>query len=137
MSGGNRRSVAGRLGPTIEGDMIPTADRSLRMLQLGLALAVLLSAAGVAAQEGELRVCADPDNLPFSNERLEGFENKIAELIAKELDAALRYTWAPQRRGFIRQTLKAGNCDLVMGVPSGYELVLSTKPYYRSTYVFV
>jgi mxaJ protein len=117
--------------------MISTADRSLRMLRLALALVVVLSAGEAAAQERELRVCADPDNLPFSNERLEGFENKIAELIAKELDAALRYTWASQRRGFIRQTLKAGKCDLLVGVPSGYELVLSTKPYYRSTYVFV
>jgi len=107
------------------------------MVRLALALAVLLSAGEAAAEERELRVCADPDNLPFSNERLEGFENNIAELIANELAASLRYTWASQRRGFIRQTLKAGKCDLVMGVPSGYELVLSTKPYYRSTYVFV
>jgi quinoprotein dehydrogenase-associated probable ABC transporter substrate-binding protein len=117
--------------------MTRTTDGSLRMLRLALALVVVLSAGEAVAQERELRVCADPDNLPFSNERLEGFENKIAELIAKELDAAVRYTWASQRRGFIRQTLKAGKCDLVMGVPSGYELVLSTKPYYRSTYVFV
>src|SRR6266511_3036147 len=137
MSGGNRTSVAGRIGPATGGDMTRTADGSLRMVRLALALAVLLSAGEAAAEERELRVCADPDNLPFSNERLEGFENNIAELIANELDASLRYTWASQRRGFIRQTLKAGKCDLVMGVPSGYEMVLSTKPYYRSTYVFV
>jgi quinoprotein dehydrogenase-associated probable ABC transporter substrate-binding protein len=84
-----------------------------------------------------LRVCADPDNLPFSNRRGEGFENKIAQLVAGELHASLRYTWMPQRRGFIRRTLKARTCDLVMGVPSKYDLVLPTKPYYRSSYVFV
>jgi mxaJ protein len=85
----------------------------------------------------ELRVCADPNNLPFSNERREGFENKIAALVAEDLHAKVRYTWKPQRRGFVRRTLKAHDCDLVMGVPSEYELVLPTKPYYRSTYVFV
>ena len=84
-----------------------------------------------------LRVCADPNNLPFSNERLEGFENKLAGLIARELRATVRYTWWPQRRGFIRNTLAAGACDVVMGVPRSFELALTTKPYYRSTYVFV
>jgi quinoprotein dehydrogenase-associated probable ABC transporter substrate-binding protein len=85
----------------------------------------------------EVRVCADPDNLPFSNDRGEGFENKIADVIAKEMNASVNYTWHPQRRGFIRQTLKAGKCDLVIGVPTGYGPVLSTKPYYRSSFVFV
>ena len=85
----------------------------------------------------ELRVCADPNNLPFSNQRQEGFENRLAELIAKEEGAAVRYTWWPQRRGFIRNTLAAGKCDLVMGMPYGAERVLTTRPYYRSTYVFV
>ena len=84
-----------------------------------------------------LRVCADPNNLPFSNERQEGFENKLAELIAGELQAELRYTWWAQRRGFIRNTLAAGLCDVLLGVPSSSDLVLATKPYYRSTYVFV
>ena len=74
---------------------------------------------GVVAGQRELRVCGDPDNLPFSNRRQQGFENKIAQLIAKELHATVRYTWMPQRRGFIRRTLKAGACDLVMGVPGG------------------
>lgn len=90
-----------------------------------------------AAQGREFRVCADPNNLPFSNRREEGFENKIAELIATELGATVRYTWWPQRRGFIRNTLREHACDVVMGVPSSYELVLTTKPYYRSTYVFL
>ena len=84
-----------------------------------------------------LRVCADPNNLPFSNEHLEGFENKIAALLAREMKLEVQYTWWAQRRGFIRNTLKAGECDLVVGVPSSFELALTTSPYYRSTYVFV
>src|SRR5919108_1140855 len=87
--------------------------------------------------ERQLRVCADPNNLPFSNQRLEGFENRIAELIARELHATVQYTWWAQRRGFIRNTLKAGACDVVLGVPHDFELTLTTRPYYRSTYVFV
>jgi quinoprotein dehydrogenase-associated probable ABC transporter substrate-binding protein len=83
------------------------------------------------------RVCADPNNLPFSNQRQEGFENKIAELLAKEFRAELQYTWWPQRRGFLRNTLQAGSCDIVMGAPAGFDPVLTTQPYYRSTYVFV
>jgi mxaJ protein len=90
----------------------------------------------VAAQP-ELRVCADPNNLPFSNDREQGFENRLASLVAEEMGARVRYTWWAQRRGFIRNTLRALECDVVMGVPSSYELVLPTRPYYRSTYVFV
>jgi mxaJ protein len=84
-----------------------------------------------------LRVCADPNNLPFSNERLEGFENKLAALVAREMNVDVQYTWWAQRRGFIRNTLKADECDLVVGVPSSFELAQTTAPYYRSTYVFV
>jgi mxaJ protein len=84
-----------------------------------------------------LRVSADPNNLPFTNDRMEGFENKIAELLARELDADLRYTWRAQRRGFFRSTLSEGECDLIMGVPSTSERALTTAPYYRSSYVFV
>jgi mxaJ protein len=86
---------------------------------------------------GVLRVCADPNNLPFSNQRLEGFENKLAELIAKESGEKLEYTWWAQRRGFFRNTLKADACDVVMGVPAGFEMALTTSPYYRSSYVFI
>jgi mxaJ protein len=93
--------------------------------------------ASVASSERVLRVCADPNNLPFTNERLEGFENRIAELIAQELGARIEYTWWAQRRGFIRSTLRAELCDVVMGIPSSFELALPTRPYYRSTYVFV
>jgi len=84
-----------------------------------------------------LRVCADPNNLPFSNQKLEGFENKIAQLLADDLGQKLDYTWWAQRRGFFRNTIKAGTCDVVLGVPAGFEMTLNTRPYYRSTYVFV
>jgi mxaJ protein len=84
-----------------------------------------------------LRVCADPNNLPFSNERLEGLENRLAELVARELKTTVTYVWWAQRRGFVRNTLAAGRCDVIMGVPSSMPSVLTTRPYYRSRYVFV
>ena len=84
-----------------------------------------------------LRVCSDPNNLPFSNENEQGFENKIASLIARDLNLKLEYTWWAQRRGFVRNTLKQGLCDVIIGIPTSSELALTTKPYYRSTYVFV
>ena len=90
-----------------------------------------------AARARVLRVCSDPNNLPFSNRAGQGFENRIAELIAGEFGVEVRYTWWAQRRGFVRNTLGAEACDLVTGVPAGYELVATTDPYYRSTYVFV
>ena len=101
------------------------------------AIAITAYATIEASPRRELRVCADPNNLPFSNERREGFENRIAELVAEELDARISYTWWAQRRGFIRNTLRAGECDIVMGVPTSFELAMPTIPYYRSTYVFV
>ncbi|HKA55323.1 MAG TPA: substrate-binding domain-containing protein [Candidatus Binatia bacterium] len=108
----------------------------------GLWLVVLLLAATALCDQAEeshkeFRVCADPNNLPFSNRKQEGFENKIAELLAHEFGGHVTYAWWPQRRGFIRNTLNAGLCDVVMGVPAGYDPVLTTRPYYRSTYVFV
>jgi quinoprotein dehydrogenase-associated probable ABC transporter substrate-binding protein len=84
-----------------------------------------------------LRVCADPHNLPFSNEKLEGFENKLAELFAKKLDKSLAYTWFPQATGFVRQTLGSHRCDVIMGFPQGDDLVQSTNPYYRTAYAFI
>ena len=89
------------------------------------------------AYAADLRVCAEPDNLPFSHANQSGFENRIARLVAAELGQRLVYAWQPQRRGFARKTLAAGLCDLWIGVPSDLESVLPTKPYYRSTYVFV
>ena len=84
-----------------------------------------------------LTVCADPNNLPFSNDRFEGFENKLAELIARDMGAELKYVWRAQRRGFFRHAFKDDGADVVMGVPAGFERALTTKPYYRSSYVFV
>lgn len=111
--------------------------RSLRLLAASLLIMGISAYAATPQQSRELRVCADPNNLPFSNERQEGFENRIAALIAEDLGATVSYVWWPQRRGFIRYTLRAGKCDLVMGVPHSFELALPTRPYYRSTYVFV
>ncbi len=101
-----------------------------------LAVASLFVMTG-AAQARELRVCADPNNMPFSNKAEEGFENKLVNLIAEDLGAEVRYTWWAQRRGFLRNTLKAGLCDLVPGMPANLEGVRTTAPYYRSSYVFV
>lgn len=108
------------------------------LLLLGATPAPAPAATPPAAQPGRvLRVCADPNNLPFSNQRREGLENKLAELLARELKATVEYTWWAQRRGFIRNTLKAGLCDVVLGLPADFEMALTSKPYYRSTYVFV
>jgi len=95
-------------------------------------------AASVAAQGSQvLRVAADPNNLPFSNQRKEGFENKIAELLARELNCKLEYHWRAQRRGFFRETLKNGDVDFVVGVPAHFDMALTTAPIYRSSFVFV
>jgi len=106
---------------------------------VGGVLLVLIVSLLVASVWGgevkELRVCADPENLPFSNQRLEGFENKIAELIANEWGATLTYYWWPHQRGLVRRGLNAGRCDVLIGIPRGYGPVLSTKPYYRTAYV--
>jgi mxaJ protein len=111
--------------------------RSLVSSAFLFAIATLQAVTSVAAQPETLRVCADPNNLPFTNRAGEGFENRLAEMVAQKLGKTVSYTWWAQRRGFIRHTLKAGDCDLVMGVPAHYELVETTRPYYRSTYVFV
>ena len=89
------------------------------------------------APQRVLRICADPNNLPYSNSKQQGFENKIAQLIARDLGARVEYSWWPQRRGFVRNTLRAGTCDCIIGVPSNFELALPTQPYYRSSYLFV
>jgi mxaJ protein len=104
----------------------------------GLLLAAMLLAAVALGddQAVPLTVCADPNDLPFSNEAQQGFENKIAQRIAIDLQHPLRYVWWSQRRGFVRKTLGAAQCDLWLGVAHGMEQVVSTSPYYRSTYVF-
>jgi mxaJ protein len=102
-------------------------------------LAVVVAASAIlgAGPTRPLRVCADPNNMPFSNQQGEGFENKIAALVARDLGRPLAYFWSPQRRGFIRNTLNARRCDVVMGVPAQYGLLRPTHPYYRSAYAFV
>jgi hypothetical protein len=84
-----------------------------------------------------LRVCADPNNMPFSTDRGEGFENKLAELLADKLGKGLSYSWYPQATGFVRNTLAAHKCDVIMGVPQGDDLVQVTNPYYRTAYALV
>lgn len=89
------------------------------------------------ADRHALRVCADPNNMPFSNRAREGFENRIADILGADLGEPVTYTWWPQRRGFIRNTLGAGLCNVVIGIVAGDEQVSTTAPYYTSTYVFV
>jgi mxaJ protein len=84
-----------------------------------------------------LRVCADPNNLPYSDQQQKGFENALATMIAGDLGMQVIYTWFPQRGSFFRKTLDAGKCDVVMGVPAGMKGIDTTQPYYRSGYVFV
>src|SRR5215475_12000677 len=111
----------------------------VRSFQLAALLVVL--AGPVAAQTGEivdrseLKVCADPNNLPFSDEKKEGFENKIAELLGGDLGLPVTYTWFPQVVGFVRNTLRTHLCDLVMGTVAGDEIMQTTNPYYFTTYV--
>ena len=111
-------------------------------------LCVLLAAVAVvptasAVEREAFRVCADPNNLPFSHRNESGFENRLAELWAERLGLEVQYTWFPQRIGFVRNTLRSKNenneykCDVVMGVVEGYELLQTTKAYYRSTYALV
>jgi hypothetical protein len=102
---------------------------------------LLLAGGPVAAQtsdivdRSELKVCADPNNLPFSDEKKEGFENRIADLMGAELGLKVDYTWFPQVIGFVRNTLRANLCDLVMGTVAGDEIMQTTNPYYFTTYV--
>jgi mxaJ protein len=106
--------------------------------RVGATLALAVAAAlPCAAAERTLRVCAEPDNVPLSSAQETGLENRIARLLADELDARLVYEWQPQRRGFVRKTIGADLCDVWMGVPAGFERLLTTRPYYRSRYVFV
>ncbi|HEY1464812.1 MAG TPA: quinoprotein dehydrogenase-associated putative ABC transporter substrate-binding protein [Terriglobales bacterium] len=100
-------------------------------------ISILFAASFGFAQENELKVCADPHDLPFSNQKQQGFENKIAELVAQDLHANLHYVWQRMGKGFVREYIDNSTCDLLIGIPAGYRALLTTAPYYRSTYVFV
>ncbi|HEY0524066.1 MAG TPA: substrate-binding domain-containing protein [Stellaceae bacterium] len=108
-----------------------------------LTAAAALAPASAGAQTGELvdrtelRVCEDPNNLPFSNEKKEGFENKIADIMGAALNLPVHYVWFPETVGFVRNTLQARQCDLMMGTVAGDDLVQNTNPYYYTTYVMV
>jgi quinoprotein dehydrogenase-associated probable ABC transporter substrate-binding protein len=107
------------------------------LLWLGLAAPAAEAQMGEILDRTQLRVCADPNNLPFSNDKGEGFENKIAELLGAELKLPLSYVFFPQVTGFVRNTLRARNCDLIMGAVAGDDIVQTTNPYYHSSYVAV
>jgi quinoprotein dehydrogenase-associated probable ABC transporter substrate-binding protein len=119
----------------------------LRLTSLLAALALGAASARARAEDAPLapaeaasaplRVCADPNSLPYSNRAERGFENEIAALLGRALERRVEYFWWAQRRGFLRNTLSAGRCDVVMSVPAGAARVLTTEPYYRSSYVFV
>jgi mxaJ protein len=103
-----------------------------------VAMLTLSTCGSVALAAPALRVCADPNNLPYSNEKRQGFENRLADMIAQDLGMQVSYFWFPQREAFFRKTLNSGACDVVMGVPaSGFDEADTTRPYYRSSYVFV
>jgi mxaJ protein len=117
----------------------PPAPRNAANARRSIISSTLLLVCGLAGaaagQEDEpLRVCADPDNLPYSNKELQGFENKIAEVVARDLGVNLSYFWWPHQRGLIRNTLQVDNCDVLIAIPQGFDPVLWTKPYYRSAY---
>jgi quinoprotein dehydrogenase-associated probable ABC transporter substrate-binding protein len=123
---------------------IHVSDAADLAVAAAISLVALLMAQGSAvAQPADLvsrtalRVCADPANMPFSNEAGEGFENKIAELLAADLKLPLEYTWFPQATGFVRNTLGAKRCDVVMGYAAASEVIQSTNPYYKSAWVLV
>lgn len=108
----------------------------MRSLCLRAVLAVTAVPA-FCADPAVLRVCADPNNLPFSNQQQQGFENKLAELAAQSMGAKVEYTWWSERKSYVKNTLDADRCDVVTGIPTLVDSVDATKPYYRSTYVFV
>jgi ABC-type amino acid transport substrate-binding protein len=105
---------------------------SFRFLNLAAMTALMLH-----AEPRRVRFCVEPNNLPFSNERLEGFENKLAAILAAELKAEPEFVWWAQRRGYIRNTVLAGRCDVLLGVPAGTEQVLTTAPYDRSAFALM
>ncbi|HEY3704402.1 MAG TPA: substrate-binding domain-containing protein [Terracidiphilus sp.] len=115
-----------------------SVSRFLAILMIAGACAQQAPAqAATPALPHTLRVCADPNNLPYSNEQKQGFENQIADLIAKDFNMNVEYLWFRQGEKFFKRTLNSCLCDIVMGVPTGFDEAATTKPYYRSTYVFI
>jgi quinoprotein dehydrogenase-associated probable ABC transporter substrate-binding protein len=113
-------------------------SRFPELLRSLLACGAMLAALSAHADPTrELRVCAEPDNPPYSQRDESGFENRIARLVADDMGARLAWFWQEHIRGFVRKTMGSGHCDLFIGVPAGFERVLTTRPYYRSTYVAV
>src|SRR5689334_13913976 len=104
-------------------------------LAAALVLLCVLGGRAAADEDKQLKVCGDPNNLPFSNEKREGIENKIADVIAKDLRLTVAYTWWPHQRGVVKRALNTLRCDIMLGIPKGYDPVLWTKPYYRTGYV--
>lgn len=139
-SASNRIASASLYGPCSAGLLAracsPATIRNSFVASLFPALITFLFAA-LPTQAATLRVCSDPNNLPYSNRQQQGFENRIASLIAADLGDQLEYFWFPQRSKFFQSTLDRGVCDVVMGVPAGFDEATTTAPYYRSTYVFV
>lgn len=139
-SGGLRRLVCSQ----VDARFMPRTHALRIAAAIGLA-ASGLPAADISAQAlrpnigkpGVLRVCADPDNMPLSNQKGEGFEQKIAQLIAKEWNSKIEYAWWPIRRGFFSRALNGRYCDVAIEAPSGLDMAGVTKPYFRSGYVFV
>lgn len=107
------------------------------MRRLAALLAPLLLGSCNLVPQPTITACADPNNLPFSNRAGQGFENKLAQLIASDLHAQLKYIWWAQRRGYVRNTLNERSCDFWPGIASNVEMVATTRPYYRSSYMFV
>lgn len=122
-------------------DPLQRRHYNFRVVVIGICSVALLG--GVATgkaddgQSAALRVCADANNLPFSNREQAGFENKLAQIVAAGLGKRVAFVWQPQRRGFVRRSLVSGACDALMGVPRKLDRVETTHPYYRSTYVFL
>jgi len=129
-----------------------TASEFTAVLAIGVLAAVYPAAKAQSAAEAQpvpkvgsvasaaattLRVCADPNNMPFSNRSQQGFENQLASMVARDLGMSLSYYWLPQRSKFFSKTLNAGNCDVVMGLPTSIRVANTSVPYYRSSYVFV
>ena len=118
--------------------------RSIKSLAVAGLACVLLVAAHAQDSKAVLRVCADPGNMPLSNSQAEGYENKIAQALARDLGRSIEFTYFPQRMGFVRNTLRHKDektqqfkCDVIIGVPKGYELTATTQPYMRSTYALI